>query len=78
MAHDRVTGASVLLTHEFLALMLGVRRAGVTQALQALVKQGLIKAARGEVTVLDRKGLEGRAVGSRRRAGKGISATSGG
>ena len=36
--------------------MLGVRRAGVTEALQALVKQGLIKSARGEITVLDRKG----------------------
>ena len=58
MAHDRVSGATVLLTHEFLALMLAVRRAGVTEALQALVAQGLIKAARGSVTVLDRKGLE--------------------
>jgi CRP-like cAMP-binding protein len=61
MAHDRATGSTILLTHEFLALMLGVRRAGVTQALQALVNQGLVKSARGEITVLDRKGLEGRA-----------------
>ena len=58
MAHDRASGATILLTHEFLALMLGVRRAGVTEALNALVQQGLIKAARGQITVLDRKGLE--------------------
>ena len=58
MAHDRVPRDEIPLTHEFLALMLAVRRAGVTQALQALVKQGLVKAARGEITVLDRDGLE--------------------
>ena len=58
MAHDRSTGATIALTHEFLALMLGVRRAGVTEALQALVKQDLIKSGRGEITVLDREGLE--------------------
>jgi DNA-binding FadR family transcriptional regulator len=46
------------LTHEFLALMLGVRRAGVTEALQALESRGLIDARRGEVIVLDRKGIE--------------------
>ena len=58
MAHDRTNGAIVPLTHEFLALMLGVRRAGVTEALNMLVKQGLVKSARGEITVLNRKGLE--------------------
>jgi len=58
MAHDRVGGATIALTHEFLSLMLGVRRAGVTQALNALTTQGLIKAARGEITVLDRDGLK--------------------
>ena len=61
MAHDRASGSTILLTHEFLALMLGVRRAGVTETLQALVSQGLVKSARGQITVLDRKGLEGRA-----------------
>src|SRR6185503_2221776 len=61
MAHDRATGSTIPLTHEFLALMLGVRRAGVTETLQTLVSQGLVKSARGEITVLDRKGLEGRA-----------------
>jgi CRP-like cAMP-binding protein len=58
MAHDRVGAATIPLTHEFLALMLGVRRAGVTESLQVLVKQGLIKSARGEITVLDRERLE--------------------
>src|SRR5207237_6716814 len=48
MAHDRTDSATIPLTHEFMALMLGVRRAGVTQAVQALVKQGLIQSARGE------------------------------
>ena len=43
--------------------MLGVRRAGVTEALQALTKEKLISSARSEIVVLDRKGLE-------RRAGK--------
>jgi hypothetical protein len=58
MAHDRMSGATVLLTHEFLALMLAVRRAGITEALQNLVTRGLIKSARGSITVLDRAGLE--------------------
>src|SRR5215212_4070131 len=58
MAHDRAHGDTILLTHEFLSLMLGVRRAGVTQAVSALTKQSLIKSARGEITVLDREGLQ--------------------
>jgi hypothetical protein len=58
MAHDRVSGATILLTHEFPSLMLGERRAGVTATLQALIGRGLIRSARGSITVLDRKGLE--------------------
>ena len=58
MAHDRVPGNTLPLTHEFLALMLACRRAGVTEAVHALTKQGFISARRGEITVLDRKGLE--------------------
>ena len=61
MAHDRASGSTITLTHEFLALMLAVRRAGVTETLQVLVSQGLVKSARGQITVLDRKGLEGKA-----------------
>ena len=58
MAHDRVSGNVLLLTHEFLSLMLAVRRAGVTEALQNLSKQRLIKTAIGEIVVLNRKGIE--------------------
>jgi CRP-like cAMP-binding protein len=58
MAHDRIGDDTLPLTHEFLSLMLGVRRAGVTDALNALRKQGLISYKRGEITVEDRRGLE--------------------
>lgn len=58
MAHDRIGDDTLPLTHEFLSLMLGVRRAGVTDALKALRKQGLISYKRGEITVQDRKRLE--------------------
>lgn len=42
MAHDRIDGDRLPLTHEFLSLMLGVRRSGVNTALQALERKGLI------------------------------------
>jgi CRP-like cAMP-binding protein len=58
MAHDRMRGDLLPLTHEFLSIMLGVRRPGVTDALSALQRQGLITCARGGITVKDRKGLE--------------------
>jgi CRP-like cAMP-binding protein len=58
MAHDRVSGNVLPLTHEFLSLMLAVRRAGVTEALQNLSKRRLIKSGRGEIIVLNRKGIE--------------------
>jgi CRP-like cAMP-binding protein len=58
MAHDRSDGNELHLTHEFLALMLGVRRPGVTVALSVLEKAGLIKAKRGGVLIIDRIGLE--------------------
>ena len=58
MAHDRGSGPTIALTHEFLALMLGVRRAGVTQALNALVKKVSSNLRADEITVLDRKGLK--------------------
>ena len=63
MAHDRVRDDRLLLTHEFLALMLAVRRAGVTEALHSLESRGLIEAARGKIVVLDRKGVEQSAAG---------------
>jgi CRP-like cAMP-binding protein len=58
MAHDRVERDDMALTHEFLSLMLGVRRSGVTIALQLLERKGLVQAHRGTVTILDRKSLE--------------------
>jgi CRP-like cAMP-binding protein len=58
MAQDRMDGPKLTLTHEFLRLMLGVRRAGVTDALHDLGKRGLIKTGRGEIIVLDRAGLK--------------------
>jgi CRP-like cAMP-binding protein len=58
MAHDRVEGNMLPLTHEFIALMLNVRRAGVTEGLQELTRKGLVSAKRGQVAVEDRAGLE--------------------
>jgi CRP-like cAMP-binding protein len=58
MAHDRANGDEIPLTHEFLALMLGVRRPGVTLALSILVRQGLIRTSRGFIFITDRRGLE--------------------
>jgi len=57
MADDRIDGNQLPLTHEFLSLMLGVRRPGVTEALRALTEAGLIRADRGLIVVRDRKGL---------------------
>ncbi len=64
MAHDRLGVDTLPLTHEFLSLMLGVRRAGVTEAMQALEGRGLIRCARGQIVVRDRKGIERSAGGS--------------
>jgi|SRR5436190_15269557 len=58
MADDRIDGEVLPLTHEFLGLMLGTHRPGVTIAIQALEKQGLITARRARIAILDRKGLE--------------------
>lgn len=56
MASDRVEG-ELPLTQEFLSIMLGVRRAGVTSALQELERQGLIVTKRGGIAILDRDAL---------------------
>jgi CRP-like cAMP-binding protein len=55
---DRVQRAEFPLTQEFLAALLGVRRPSVTLAAGALQRAGLIRYQRGQVTVLDRQGLE--------------------
>ena len=64
MIHDRIDGATVAMTHEFLALVLGVRRPGVTVALHILEGKGLIRASRGQITIINRQGLELEAGGS--------------
>jgi CRP-like cAMP-binding protein len=58
MTSDRATGAEMEMTHEFIAFMLGTRRAGVTEAAGRLQDRGWIRYRRGRVTVLDRRGLE--------------------
>jgi CRP-like cAMP-binding protein len=58
MAHDRMHDNRLSLKHEFLALMLGVRRAGVTEALHSLKRQKLIDTGRNLIVVLNRKGIE--------------------
>ena len=58
MADDRIDGEELPLTHEFLSLMLGVQRSGVTIALQALERDGFIAARRGRITIVNRKALE--------------------
>ncbi len=58
MAQDRVGGDTLELTHEFLGLMLGVRRAGVTETLQSLKRRRLIRTSRGTIVVRNRPGLE--------------------
>jgi CRP-like cAMP-binding protein len=57
MAHDRVDGDDIALTHEFLAVMLGTRRPGVTEGVQTLSRKGLIRTERGLIVVVDRDGL---------------------
>jgi CRP-like cAMP-binding protein len=60
-ARDRADGDVFPMTHEFLAMMLGVRRAGVTIAAQALQSSGLITYNHGTMTIIDRDGLQQRA-----------------
>ena len=57
MTHDRMQSDEFLLTREFLAMMLGVQRTGVTVAAGALQRAGLIRYRRGNVTIIDRRGL---------------------
>jgi len=58
MAHDRLDSDAVPLTHEFLAVMLGVRRAGVTVALHSFERRGMITTRRGQLTLVNRAGIE--------------------
>jgi CRP-like cAMP-binding protein len=58
LCHDRSPNSEVVITHEFLSQMLGVRRATITDVLAPLQSEGLIRYRRGVVEVLDRHGLE--------------------
>lgn len=57
---DRLSGAELVMTHQLISDMLGVRREGVTEAARKLQESGLIRYARGRISVLDRPGLEQR------------------
>lgn len=63
MCQDRV-GNEFHITHEYLAMMLAVRRSGVTEGIQLLEGRGFIKASRGSLTIIDRGGLVAYADGS--------------
>lgn len=58
---DRLKGNELVMTQELIASLLGVRREGVTEAALHIQRDGLIKYARGHITILDRLGLESRA-----------------
>ncbi|HEX8634685.1 MAG TPA: Crp/Fnr family transcriptional regulator [Pyrinomonadaceae bacterium] len=58
MSHDRAMSDELLLTQEFIGVMLGTRRPGITEAAGRLQDNGAIKYNRGQITILDRKNLE--------------------
>ncbi|MGE3466471.1 MAG: Crp/Fnr family transcriptional regulator [Pyrinomonadaceae bacterium] len=59
LSHDRLDSDKLVMTHDLISNMLGVRREGITLAAQKLAKKGLIENIRGSMTILNRKGLEG-------------------
>ena len=58
LSHDRLNSNKLVMTHDLISNMLGVRREGITLAAKKLATRKLIKNVRGTITVLDRQGLE--------------------
>ncbi|OHV77246.1 Crp/Fnr family transcriptional regulator [Rhizobium sp. LCM 4573] len=58
MCHDRSTGNEIHLTHDYISIMLAVRRPSVTTSLHILEANGFIKADRGNITIRNRRALE--------------------
>ena len=58
LIHDRIDSNKLVMTHDLISNMLGVRREGVTLAAQKLAKRKLIKDIRGTISIIDRQGLE--------------------
>ena len=58
LSHDRLNSDKLVMTHDLISNMLGVRREGITLAAQKLAARKLIKNSRGTITVIDRQGLE--------------------
>jgi CRP-like cAMP-binding protein len=77
LAHDRTEGDELRLTQSFLAVMLAVRRSGVTKAAAALQKEGLIENHRGRIIIADRSGLEIRSCDCYKRVKEFIALISG-
>jgi CRP-like cAMP-binding protein len=63
LAHDRLEGDELPLTHELLSIMLGTPRPGVTVALGNLMAEGLVETRRAKIKILDRQGLEAKCRG---------------
>ena len=60
MTRDRVRSDDLRLTHEFLAIMIGARRASITEVLRPLQEAGLLRSHRGRIIIVDRVGMEDR------------------
>ncbi len=58
LSHDRLRSDKLVMTHDLISNMLGVRREGITVSAQRLQERGLISYVRGTITILDRQGLE--------------------
>lgn len=58
LSHDRLDSNELVMTHDLISNMLGVRREGVTLAAQKLARRKLIKNVRGTISIIDRRGLE--------------------